>query len=157
MGRVGTCDIVLATPIEWMNRTGPIVRALVDELAVPSQDLIVIHDDLDLVFGRLRIKRNGGAGGHNGILSVTTALETNAYHRLKLGIGRPAPGMDPADYVLDPFAASEVETLDKMLEEAILALECFVTDGPAIAMNRFNVRLKEEDSREEPPDELGTE
>jgi len=157
MGRLGTRDIVLATPVEWMNRTGSIVRALVDELAVPSQDLIVIHDDLDLGLGRLRIKRNGGAGGHNGILSVTTALETNAYHRLKLGIGRPAPGMDPADYVLEPFAASEAEALDQMLDEAILALECFVTDGPAAAMNRFNVRPKEEDSREEPTGELGAE
>ena len=157
MGRVGTCDVVLATPIEWMNRTGPIVKALVDEWAVPSQDLIVIHDDLDLELGRLRIKRNGGAGGHNGILSVTSALETNAFHRLKLGIGRPAPGMDPADYVLDPFAASEAEALDQMLGQAILALECFVTDGPATAMNRFNVRPKEADTAEDSPGEQGTE
>ncbi len=140
-----------------MNQTGPIVRALLDEWAVLPHDLIVIHDDLDLGLGRLRIKRNGGAGGHNGILSVTTALETNDYYRLKLGIGRPADGIDPADYVLAPFSEPEAETLDQALDQAVLALECIVTDGPAAAMNRFNVRPKEEDAPEQSLNELETE
>ena len=143
---MGARDVVLAAPVDWMNQTGPIVRRVLDECGVSPLELIVIHDDLDLELGRIRIKRNGGSGGHNGILSVTTALETNDYYRLKLGIGRPTPGMDPADYVLAPFSASEMPVLDQVLDQAVLALECFVVEGPAAAMNRFNVRPKEEDS-----------
>jgi PTH1 family peptidyl-tRNA hydrolase len=145
-GRVGARDVVLAAPVDWMNQTGPIVRRVLDECGVSPLELIVIHDDLDLELGRIRIKQNGGSGGHNGILSVTTALETNDYYRLKLGIGRPTPGMDPADYVLAPFSASEMSVLDQVLDQAVLALECFVVEGSAAAMNRFNVRPKEEDS-----------
>lgn len=143
-GRVGLSDIVLAAPLDWMNQTGPIVMELLQELAVPAQDLIVIHDDLDLALGRLRIKHNGGSGGHNGILSVTTALETNDYSRLKLGVGRPPIGMDPADYVLSPFSAGERPVLDQVLDQAVLALECLVSDGLTAAMNRFNIRPKDD-------------
>lgn len=149
-GRVGAGDVVLVTPIDWMNQTGPIVRALLDKWAVSPHELIVIHDDLDLGLGRLRIKQDGGSGGHNGILSVTTALETSDYYRLKLGIGRPAPGVDPADYVLSSFLPSELPILEQVLDQSVLALECFVSEGAAAAMNRFNVRPQDDEPPKEP-------
>jgi len=132
-----------------MNETGPIVKALLEEWALTPHDLIVVHDDLDLDLGRLRIKRSGGAGGHNGILSILSALDTNEFCRLKIGIGRPAPGDDAAEYVLAPFVPEEEEIVEKVVEQAVLALECLVCDGVAAAMNRFNVRAQDQDTERE--------
>lgn len=143
-GRVGQADVVLYASLTWMNQTGPAVKALLAELALPPEDLVIVHDDLDLELGRLRIKRNGGSGGHNGILSILTALETNEFCRLKIGIGRPAPSQDAVEYVLLPFVPEEITLLDQSLDQAVLALECLVVDGITVAMNRFNVRLQGE-------------
>lgn len=136
--------MVLYASLTWMNQTGPAVKALLAELALSPEDLVIVHDDLDLELGRLRIKRNGGSGGHNGILSILTALETNEFCRLKIGIGRPAPGQDAVEYVLLPFVSDEITVLDESLDRAVLALECLVADGVTVAMNRFNVRVQEE-------------
>ena len=124
-----------------MNESGPAVKALCDELTLASDALIVVHDDLDLPLGRLRIKRNGGAGGHNGIFSIIAALETEAFSRLKLGIGRPVPDVDPAEYVLSPFHPEENAIVDQVLDQAVLALECLIAEGVEAAMNRFNKEL----------------
>jgi PTH1 family peptidyl-tRNA hydrolase len=142
-GRVGSAEVALAAPLAWMNRTGPVVKALIEEWALSPQDLIVIHDDLDLDLGRIRIRPSGGSGGHNGLLSIFAALNTDEFCRLKIGIGRPAPGQDPADYVLAPFTSEETSVISDALDQAALALECLVTEGVAAAMNRFNVRPKE--------------
>lgn len=150
-GRVGRDEVLLATPLGWMNQNGPIVRALLDDAALAPRNLIVVHDDLDLALGRIRIKFDGGTGGHNGILSVTDALESHDFYRLKIGIGRPTPGMDAAEYVLSPFADSEMPVLDEALEQAVSALECFLAEGAGAAMNRFNVRTK----ADEPPADGG--
>jgi len=138
-------EVVVSAPLAWMNETGPAVKALLEELAFTPDDLVVIHDDLDLELGRLRIKRNGGSGGHNGILSILTALETDEFCRLKFGIGRPAPGEDAAEYVLSPFSPEETTLIDASLERAVLALECLVAEGVEAAMNRFNMRGEEEE------------
>lgn len=139
--RLGQVDVVLAVPLAWMNESGPALRALCEEFGiVASTGLIVVHDDLDLPLGRLRIKRNGGAGGHNGILSIIAALETDSFCRLKLGIGRPAPGLDPADYVLSAFLPEEIPSVDQVLDQAVLALDSLVAEGVEAAMNRFNVK-----------------
>ena len=142
-GRVGPVEVRLAAPLTWMNETGPAVKALLDEWTLPPRDLVVIHDDLDLELGRLRIKRNGGSGGHNGLLSILTALETDEFCRLKVGIGRPAPGEDPAEFVLSPFPHEEAPHIEASLERAVAALECLVAEGVESAMNRFNVRVGE--------------
>lgn len=142
-GRVGSVEVRLAAPLAWMNETGPAVKALLEELTLSPRDLVVIHDDLDLELGRLRIKRNGGSGGHNGILSILTALETDEFCRLKVGIGRPAPGEDPAEYVLSPFPPEETPRIEEGLERAVAALESLVAEGIEAAMNRFNVRVGE--------------
>lgn len=142
-GRIGAVDVVLALPLAWMNQTGPAVSALLNEAALSPEALVVVHDDLDLEPGRLRIKRNGGTGGHNGILSILAALETNQFDRLKVGIGRPAPGEEAAEYVLSPFMPEELASIDSAVDQAIAALECLVTEGVDAAMNRFNVRSRE--------------
>jgi PTH1 family peptidyl-tRNA hydrolase len=126
-----------------MNVTGPPLKGLLREINLTTDDLILIHDDLDLEPGRLRIKQAGGDGGHNGIRSVIETLGTPQFVRLKIGIGRPAPHQDPADYVLEPFTNDEIEVLNPCLDRAVDALECLIHRGVAVAMNQFNVRERE--------------
>jgi len=102
-GRVNSQDVVLAKPLTFMNLSGEAVRKIVNAFAGEKKDLIVIHDDLDLPIGKLRIKQRGGDGGHQGVRSIIEALGGNAFLRLKIGIGRPPVGMEPADYVLRPL------------------------------------------------------
>ena len=142
-GRVGAIEVMLIQPLTWMNLTGPVVKAWVDTYGLSSHDLLVLHDDLDLPAGRLRLKRNGGSGGHNGILSLLTALDTNQFSRLKIGIGRPRPGEETADYVLSPFTPEESPLIDAALDRAVQALECAIAEGLDVAMNRFHVREQE--------------
>lgn len=139
-GHRGAVEVILATSFAWMNQSGPVVQALLEHHGASAQDLVVVHDDLDLEFGRIRIKRDGGAGGHNGILSLLTTLETDQFFRLKIGIGNPGPGEDPTDYVLSPFPEDLLPRVDAVLERAVLALDCLLVEGVDAAMNRFNVR-----------------
>ena len=143
-GYVGPVEVMLTASLTWMNQVGPAVKTLLTELALSPEDLVIVHDDLDLELGRLRIKHNGGSGGHNGILSILTALETNEFTRLKIGIGRLAPGQDAAEYVLSQFLPEEIILLGESLDRAVMALECLLVEGVSVAMNRFNVRLQEE-------------
>ncbi len=127
-----------------MNQSGTAVVDLLARLGCIPQDLTVVHDDLDMEPGRLRLKRSGGAGGHNGVLSIMTELNTDQFVRLKIGIGRPAPGVDSTDYVLEPFAQDETTVIESSVEQAVLALECLMLEGPDAAMNKFNVRGQQE-------------
>lgn len=137
-GSIGSNRVLLAGPLGWMNESGPPLRALLNDYQISPDRLIVIHDDLDMEFGRLRLRRAGGSGGHNGLKSILQSLGTPEFCRLKIGIGRPAPGQDPADYVLEPFSDEETERLPDILDRAIRAVECVVAEGIEAAMNRFN-------------------
>ncbi len=108
---------------------------------VHAQDVIVVHDDLDLPIGRLRIRPEGGTGGHRGLESIVMALGTEAFTRLKIGIGRPAPEVDPADFVLAPMTSEELNALRPVLTRAVEGLACLVQHGVPEAMNRFNRRM----------------
>ena len=141
-GRLGSELIELAGLLDWMNLSGPPLKGLLRELQLTPDHLILIHDDLDLEPGRLRIKIAGGHGGHNGIKSVVEALGTPHFVRVKIGIGRPAPWQDSADYVLQPVSREERMGFEPSLERAVDALECVVHRGTAVAMNEFNVREK---------------
>ena len=143
-GRLASHPLILAFPFSWMNQSGPVVADLLTELEIDSEKLVVVHDDLDLNFGVLRIKSQGGAGGHNGIHSLIASLETDRFHRLKLGIGRPSSGEDPAQYVLSPFYSEESSKIESVLSHAVDALETLVLEGPSTAMNRFHTRCEEE-------------
>ncbi len=123
-----------------MNVTGPPLKGLLREYQLSPADLILVHDDLDLEPGRLRIKQSGGHGGHNGIRSVIDALGTSEFLRLKIGIGRPAPGQDSAEYVLEAVTDEEMEIIEPCLERAVDALEVLIHRGTETAMNQFNVR-----------------
>ena len=143
-GRVGPSDnpvdVALAIPLIWMNQSGTAVVELLARLGCAPHDLTVIHDDLDMEPGRLRLKRSGGAGGHNGVSSVMAELGTDQFFRLKIGIGRPAPGADPADYVLEPFTQDDEAVIEAGVVQAVQALECLMVEGPDAAMNKFHGR-----------------
>ena len=134
--------IELAGLLDWMNVSGPPLKGLLRKLELTPSELIVVHDDLDLEPGRLRIKLAGGHGGHNGIKSINEALGTSQFVRLKIGIGRPLPGQDSADYVLEPVTRDEMAVFEPCLERAVDALECVIHRGPDVAMNQFHVREK---------------
>ena len=143
-GRLGSELLELAGTLDWMNITGPPLKGLLREYSLTTADLILVHDDLDLDLGRLRIKQAGGHGGHNGIKSVIDAIGTPQFVRMKIGIGRPAPYQESADYVLQAFTKEEIEVLNPCLDRAVDALECLIHRGIAVAMNEFNVREREE-------------
>ena len=143
-GRIGPADkpveVALAIPLAWMNQSGTAVVELLAWLGCAPQDLTVVHDDLDMEPGRLRLKRSGGAGGHNGVASLMSELGTDQFCRIKIGIGRPWPGMQAEDYVLEHFSKDETVIIDTGIEQTVLALECLVLEGMDAAMNKFNVR-----------------
>lgn len=141
-GRLGGKLVELAGLLDWMNVSGPPLKGLLREFELTANELIIVHDDLDLEPGRLRIKLAGGHGGHNGIKSVIEALGTPQFVRLKIGIGRPALEQDSADYVLEPVTKDEMAVFDPCLERAVDALECLIHRGPEVAMNQYNVKEK---------------
>jgi peptidyl-tRNA hydrolase, PTH1 family len=123
--------IVLAAPITYMNESGRAVRALTDYFDIGGEDLLVLHDDIDLPFGRLRIQQGGGTGGHNGLRSIEKALGHRDFTRLKIGVGRPPGRMDPADFVLRRFTRAERAEVDLMIADAVAVVEDWATDVEA--------------------------
>ena len=139
-GRLSAQAVTLAKPQSYMNRSGPVVAALIGDLGLDLSAVIVVHDDLDLEPGRLRIKARGGHGGHNGVLSIIDALESDRFARVKVGIGRPPDDVEPGNYVLAPVSARERAVLEEAVLQAAKAVECWVGEGLMAAMNRFNVK-----------------
>ncbi|MGI5839250.1 MAG: aminoacyl-tRNA hydrolase [bacterium] len=137
-GRIAREPVVLLKPQTYMNLSGRAVRQVLQGLGAGPDELLVIHDDLDLPFGRLRLRLRGGPGGHNGIKSIISALETEEFARLRFGIGRPPAGGDPADYVLEEFTAAERELFDLATDKAGAAVCAVLAEGVTAAMNRFN-------------------
>jgi PTH1 family peptidyl-tRNA hydrolase len=141
-GAIHGRGVLLALPLIWMNQTGEVVHSILQDRMLALPDLILVHDDLDLPLGALKIKTLGGAGGHNGLRSVISCLGTEDFCRLKVGINRPPDHEDPAQYVLSAFAQQEREQVDAVLiPHAVDALECLIGEGVSVAMNRFHVRL----------------
>jgi PTH1 family peptidyl-tRNA hydrolase len=121
-----------------MNRSGEPVRRLLSFTGLDPGALVVVHDDMDLPLGRLRLRRGGGAGGHRGIASLLEHLGTPDFTRLKIGVGRPPEGVPAEGYVLQEFAASERDTLRETLGRGAEAIEVLLTRGLAAAMNACN-------------------
>ncbi len=132
--------LVLAVPDSYMNRSGEPTQAAAAWYKVPTERVIVCHDDLDLEPGRLRLKRGGGHAGHNGLKDIDRALGTQDYLRVRIGIGRPPGRMPARDHVLRRFAPSERDTMDVALAEAAQAVVILVTDGLEPAQNRYHTR-----------------
>ena len=130
--------VLLARPLTFMNASGEAVAPLARYYGVEPQDLIVVHDDLDLASGKLRLRGGGSSGGQNGIKSIIERLGSPDFARVKVGIGRPPGRMDPADYVLQNFSAAEEEVFTPLRERVCDAVECWLAEGIEAAMNRFN-------------------
>jgi peptidyl-tRNA hydrolase, PTH1 family len=130
--------VVLAKPRTYMNVSGGPVTGLLRYFSVPVEDLVVVHDDLDLGFGVVRLKRGGGEGGHNGLRSISTSLGTRDYLRVRFGIGRPPGRQDPADFVLKRFTGAESKELDLAVDLATDAAEALLAEGLEPAQNRFH-------------------
>lgn len=137
-GGVEARRCLLALPQTYMNRSGDSVRRLLSFTSLGPGALVVVHDDLDLPLGRLRLRRGGGAGGHRGIASILEQLDSPEFIRLKIGIGRPPEGVPAEGYVLQEFGVSERETLRETLVRGISALEVFLARGLEAAMNTAN-------------------
>ena len=131
-------SLVLAKPQTYMNNSGLAAAALLRRFRVRGADLVVVYDDLDLPFGRLRIRCGGSAGGHRGLASILQHVADRDFVRLRLGIGRPPAGMDAVDYVLSRFSDEQQDSLDGVLTRAAEALEAIVLEGPVRAMESFN-------------------
>jgi peptidyl-tRNA hydrolase, PTH1 family len=137
-GRLAGRKVVLAKPRTFMNVSGGPVAGLVKYFSVPPEDLVVVHDELDLGFGVVRLKRGGGEGGHNGLRSISRSLGTKEYLRVRFGIGRPPGRQDPADFVLKRFSAAEAKELDLAVDLAADAAEALLAEGLEPAQNRFH-------------------
>jgi PTH1 family peptidyl-tRNA hydrolase len=130
VGSVPGRDLVLASPNTFMNDSGRAVGSLRSYYKVDAEGLLVLHDDIDLAFGRLRLQKAGGSGGHNGIRSLEQHLGTKDFWRLKLGVGRPPGNQDPAEYVLKRFAKDERSEVDLMVEDAADVVVRWLEDPP---------------------------
>ena len=129
---------VIAVPSGYMNESGGPVSSLLRFFSVPVERLVVVHDELDLDAGTVRLKRGGGEGGHNGLRSVSSSLGTRDYHRVRVGIGRPPGRMDAADFVLRDFSPTERRELPFLLDDAADAVEELVTVGLLDAQQRVH-------------------
>ena len=137
-GRLAGRRAILVKPRGYMNLSGGPVTNALRFFSVPAEDLVVVHDDLDLEFGVVRLKRGGGEGGHNGLRSISKSLGTKDYLRVRFGIGRPPGRQDPADYVLKRWSSTERRELDVSLELAADAVEALLTEGLEPAQNRIH-------------------
>lgn len=137
-GRLAGRPVTVAVPRTYMNLSGGPVAGLVQYFSIPPTEVIVVHDELDLDFGVIRLKRGGGEGGHNGLRSISKALGTKDYLRVRFGIGRPPGRQGPADYVLKRFSGVENKELDLGLDLAADAAEALLSEGLEAAQNRFH-------------------
>ena len=138
-GIVAGHKCILALPQQYMNRSGQPVASLQGYYKIPNENIIVIHDDLDLDFSLIRCKQKGGHGGHNGLRDIIKHIG-NEFLRVRFGVGRPPQGWDTANYVLGKWNAAEKSTLQDAKEDAVNALEAILKEGIEPAMNKFNIR-----------------
>jgi PTH1 family peptidyl-tRNA hydrolase len=142
--RIGAEDVLLAKPETYVNLSGLAVRELLAELELdPGSALVVIHDELDLPLGAIRVRERGGSAGHNGLESIMNALGTQEFVRVRIGIRPDFPVEDGARFVLSQIRKPQYETVDRILDEAADAVESLFREGPAATMNRFNRRKEE--------------
>jgi PTH1 family peptidyl-tRNA hydrolase len=146
IGNIAGNRVVLARPQTYMNASGESVSALARKLNITPADLIVIHDDIDLPPGKIRLRLDGGSGGHKGIDSITARLGSREFYRIRVGVGRPDIAGDSAAakeeaviaYVLADFTPEEKKMIDKIMPDVSQAIACLLTEGLAAAMNKFN-------------------
>ena len=137
-GALEGIEVLLAKPMTIMNNSGPPVKRLADYFRIKSKDLLVIHDDIDLARGRIKIKIAGGHGGHKGIKSLMQAFGGGDFTRLRIGVGRSEEGIGVTNYVLGKFGSEEKKVLAQVIATARDAVVTIIREGPKQGMNRFN-------------------
>jgi PTH1 family peptidyl-tRNA hydrolase len=137
-GFVEDREVLLAKPLAFMNRSGPPVQKLAHYFRIQYEDMIVIHDDIDLAYGRLKIKEKGGHGGHNGIRSLMDAFGGGDFVRLRIGVGRSEAGEDVTGHVLGRFSAQQSQLLTRIINSARDAVVTILSQGTKVGMNLFN-------------------
>ncbi|QDT34386.1 aminoacyl-tRNA hydrolase [Thalassoglobus polymorphus] len=142
--QIGSERVVLVAPQTFMNLSGRSVRAVVKFYKVSHSELLLVHDDMNLPTGRLRLRGTGSAGGQKGLQNTIDQLGTSDFARLRVGVGRPPGKMDAANYVLQKFSKSEFSKMEHCVERAASAVECWVQDGVEKAMNEFNQTAPED-------------
>ena len=138
IGSVNDEKIVLAKPMAYMNRSGPQVQKIAGYFRILCEDMLVVHDDIDLAFGRLKIKEKGGDGGHRGVRSIIDAFGGGDFTRLRIGVGRPDAEKGASDYVLGKFSLEERKVLSQIITSAKDAIVTILCKGTKEGMNRFN-------------------
>ena len=134
----GGPKLILAKPLTYMNLSGAPVAVLAQFFKVPVENVVAVHDELDLPYGQVRVKRGGGEGGHNGLRSMSKSLGTKEYARVRFGIGRPPGRQDPADYVLSDFGGAERKELEFLVDRAADVVEAVVVEGVEWAQNKYH-------------------
>ena len=137
-GRIGNEKVILMKPMTFMNESGRAVGPLLNWYKLLPEDLIVVHDDMDIPAGTVRIRPKGSAGGHNGMKSILYHVQDEKFPRVRIGIGRPLPNTTVVKHVLSNFSADDASRVKEAIEYLLPAVECIVTDGVDIAMNRYN-------------------
>lgn len=130
--------LVLVVPTTFMNVSGPSVASAAKRRGIPVERVIACHDDIDLGFGRLRLKQGGSTAGHHGLDSLVRAFRSREFFRVRLGVGRPPGRQDPADFVLEPFTPRERDGVESMVENAAEAVLALATEGLSVAQDRYN-------------------
>jgi PTH1 family peptidyl-tRNA hydrolase len=136
-GVIGDNDILLVKPDTFMNLSGDAVQAIACFYQLSAEDIIVIHDDIDLEFGRIKITATGGSGGHRGVASICAALQKGAFIRIRIGIGRPPPDQGATEFVLQPFTDAEQHQLAAIIKSTAQCLDLVLSQGLTAAMNTF--------------------
>lgn len=134
-------EIVLAKPRTFMNNSGEGVLYLLARFKAQPEDLLIVYDEMEIPLGRLRIRASGSDGGHNGIKSIISALQSQAFPRLRIGIGHAPPGADPIAHVIGPFTEEESKVMTEAEKRSVQAVDCILESNIDIAMNRFNTAV----------------
>ena len=137
-GRIYGVDVLLAKPLSYMNRSGPPLRQFADYFRIQHEAMVIVHDDIDLAYERLKIKEKGGDGGHKGIRSLIEAFGGDQFVRLRVGVGRSQSGDDVVGHVLGKFGSDERSSIEDFLKKAAAAIETILLKGTKEGMNRFN-------------------
>ena len=137
-GEISGIPVILAKPTTYMNTSGVAVASLVRQEKIPMSDILIIHDDMDLPLGKIRLKPKGSAAGHHGIESIIASLGSQEFPRLRVGIGRPGDTGGTIDYVLGDFLPSEREIVEEVIARVSKAIDCFIAEGLEKAMSTFN-------------------
>lgn len=152
--RIGSEKVLLVKPQTYMNDSGRAVGPLMKFYKLPPEDLIVVHDDMDIPAGTIRIRKKGSAGGHNGIKSILAHVGDEHFARVRIGIGRPLPGWTVVNHVLAPFTDEDAPKIQEAIKYLLPAVECIVTDDVDMAMNKYNPKKQKKHKKEQEKEEI---